>query len=559
MAYFFHLYDRIWSVASVKELLVIGYSVSICVIITIFMQYVIYGLMFTKVMIITWLLHIVLIGGSRFLLRMLHDYRNIVKPQNKLKRVLIVGAGEAATLLIRSIKRNPNPEYLICAIVDDNPNKQNLTLLDVKVCGTTKDIPKIVEEKNIEEVILAIPSLGKAEISNIYEQCVRTKAVVKTMPKIEDIIIGKYKMNDVQEIRVEQLLGREEVKLNMQEISSKLLNKVILVTGAGGSIGSEICRQLLQFNPKKIILLGHGENSIYTIHLELIGKLRNSNVKIIPVIADIQDRERIFEVIQYYQPDVIYHAAAHKHVPLMEENPREAVKNNIFGTKNVAEAAHLFNVGKFVMISSDKAVKPANVMGATKRIAEMVIQNLALSSETIFTAVRFGNVLGSRGSVVPRFKAQIQAGGPVTVTDPEMTRYFMTIPEASRLVIQAGALAQGGEVFVLDMGEPIKIVDLAKNLIKLCGYTEKEIAITFTGIRPGEKLHEELLNEEEIQEQNIYPKIHVGKANTIEENELSALLDELQILENPELKQKLIDVANGKWNKKLIHSNFEAD
>ena len=553
MAYYFHLYNRIWSVASVNELLNIGYSVTICILITSFIQFIIQGDAYFKVMFITWLLHIVLISGSRFLLRLFHDYRAIVKPKNNIKKVLIVGAGEAGTLLIRSIKRNVKPEYLVVAIVDDNPNKQNLTLMDVKVCGTTKDIPKIVQDLGVDEIILAIPSLGKVEMSKLYARCVNTNATIKTMPKIEDIVMGKYAVNDIQEINFEYLLGREEVKLNMEAISNKLLNKVILVTGAGGSIGSELCRQVLQFQPREIILLGHGENSIYNIHMELLEKVGDKKIHLLPIIADIQDREKIFEVVEQYRPDFIYHAAAHKHVPLMEYNPREAVKNNIFGTKNVADAAHAFHVGNFVMISSDKAVNPTNVMGATKRIAEMVIQNLATYSETNFTAVRFGNVLGSRGSVVPRFKSQIVAGGPVTVTHPDMTRYFMTIPEASRLVIQAGTLAQGGEVFVLDMGEPMKIVDLAKNLIKLCGYTERDIEIKYSGIRPGEKLYEELLNEEEIQEQHVYPKIHVGKAHAMEENHLVELLNELEKLEVNELKSKVINVANGNWSDTNLH------
>ncbi len=306
------------------------------------------------------------------------------------------------------------------------------------------------------------------------------------MPSIEDVMTGKVAVNEMKEVQIEDLLGRDEVKLDMIAISNKLTDRVILVTGAGGSIGSEICRQVMNFRPKQLILLGHGENSIYTIHMEL--QQRSSGfTKLVPIIADIQDRERIFEVVKQYKPDVIYHAAAHKHVPLMEYNPCEAVKNNIFGTKNIAEAAHEFCVGKFVMISTDKAVNPPNVMGATKRIAEMVVQTLAKGSSTNFAAVRFGNVLGSRGSVIPLFKKQIAAGGPVTVTHPDMTRYFMTIPEASRLVLQAGTLGGNGEIFVLDMGEPVKIVDLARNLIHLSGFTEDEIKIVFTGLRPGEK------------------------------------------------------------------------
>ncbi len=545
MAYFFQLYNRIWSLASVRELLTIGYAVTISVLTASMLQFFIKGDIYFRVMVITWLLHIVLIGGSRFLLRILHD-RTSFKPHGNLKRVLIIGAGEAGTMLLRSIKRNPS-EYQVVAFVDDDRNKKHLKLMDVNVCGTTKDISRIVHDKGIEEIILAIPSLSKREIREIYTRCLETKATIKIMPKIEDVMTGKVSVNDMQEIKIEDLLGREEIKLDILALSNNLTNKTILVTGAGGSIGSEICRQVAQFQPMKIILLGHGENSIYKIHIELSEKKEYKNVEFIPIIADVQNRERIFEVVKQFQPDVIYHAAAHKHVPLMECNPREAVKNNIFGTKNVAEAAHLFSVSKFVMISTDKAVNPPNVMGATKRIAEMIIQNLATYSHTNFAAVRFGNVLGSRGSVIPRFKSQIAEGGPVTVTHPEMTRYFMTIPEASRLVLQAGALAHGGEVFVLDMGEPVKIIDLAKNLIRLSGLPEDEIEIEFSGIRPGEKMYEELLNAAEIQEEHVYPKIHVGKANCMSEIQLMSLLSELETLDLLEIKQRIVDVANGRW------------
>lgn len=545
MAYFFQLYNRIWSLASVRELLTISYAVTTAVLSASVMQLIIKGDVYFRLMIVTWLLLILLIGGSRFLLRIAHD-RTSFKPNGDLKKVLIIGAGEAGTMLLRSIKKNPS-EYQVVAFVDDDRNKQHLKLMDVNVCGTTKDIPHIVQEKGIQEIILAIPSLSKREIREIYTRCAETKATIKIMPKIEDVMTGKVSVNDMQEIKIEDLLGREEVKLDMMALSNNLTNKIILVTGAGGSIGSEICRQVAQFQPQQLILLGHGENSIYTIHLEMSEKIEYKGVEFIPVIADVQDRERIFEVVRQFQPDVIYHAAAHKHVPMMECNPREAVKNNIFGTKNVAEAAHAFGVSNFVMISTDKAVNPPNVMGATKRIAEMIIQNLATYSETNFAAVRFGNVLGSRGSVIPRFKAQIAMGGPVTVTHPEMTRYFMTIPEASRLVLQAGALAHGGEVFVLDMGEPLKIVDLAKNLIRLSGFDEEEIEIEFSGIRPGEKMYEELLNAAEIQEEHIYPKIHVGKANCMDTHQLAAVLIELEQCKVAELKQKLIDIANGRW------------
>ncbi|NJI17030.1 NAD-dependent epimerase/dehydratase family protein, partial [Staphylococcus agnetis] len=323
--------------------------------------------------------------------------------------------------------------------------------------------------------------------------------------------------------------------------SKELTGRTVLVTGAGGSIGSEICRQVCKFEPERIVLVGHGENSIYLIHQELQG-LYKERIDIIPVIADVQDRDRIEMIVKAHQPYVIYHAAAHKHVPLMEANPHEAVKNNVIGTKNVAEIAKQYEVRKFVMISTDKAVNPPNVMGASKRVAEMIVQSLNdHSGKTDLVAVRFGNVLGSRGSVIPLFKKQIEAGGPVTVTHPDMTRYFMTIPEASRLVLQAGTLAQGGEVFVLDMGEPVKIVDLAKNLIRLSGYSIEDIGIEFTGVRPGEKLYEELLSDDEIHPEQVYDKIYRGKVKEVSKSEINAILDELT---QHFTKQRILDIAN---------------
>lgn len=545
MSYFFQLGSRIWRDASIRELLAITYGVTFAVTLKSVIHFIIDEVYFRE-HVITWLLLMILIGGSRFFLRLIQD-REFYKHRGQLNRVLIVGAGEAGTMLIRSIKRKKSNEYDVVAIVDDDPYKQKLRVLGVKVYGTTKDIPTIVQEMRIDIIILAIPSLGKLGIQEIYNRCVNLNVKIKTMPKIEDVMLGKVAVNDVRPIKIEDLLGREEVTLDLPTLSDKLSKKIILVTGAGGSIGSEICRQVAQFHPEQILLLGHGENSIYTIHMELSEKAEYGAIEFIPIIADVQDRERIFEIVEHYRPDVIYHAAAHKHVPLMECNPREAVKNNIFGTMNVAQAANRYGVSNFVFISTDKAVNPTNVMGSTKRIAEMIIQYLARTSQTNFAAVRFGNVLGSRGSVIPRFRAQIAAGGPVTVTHPEMTRYFMTIPEASRLVLQAGVLARGGEVFVLDMGEPIKIVDIAKNLIRLSGFKEEEIAIEFTGIRPGEKMFEELLNAEEIQEEHVYPNIHVGKAFSPEENLLIAFLDEIQGLEIAELKRRVIEMANGKW------------
>lgn len=363
------------------------------------------------------------------------------------------------------------------------------------------------------------------------------------MPNIEDVMSGELEVNQLKKVEVEDLLGRDPVELDMDMISNELTNKTILVTGAGGSIGSEICRQVCNFYPERIILLGHGENSIYLINRELRNRF-GKNVDIVPIIADVQNRARMFEIMETYKPYAVYHAAAHKHVPLMEDNPEETVRNNILGTKNTAEAAKNAEVKKFVMISTDKAVNPPNVMGASKRIAEMIIQSLNDETHrTNFVAVRFGNVLGSRGSVIPLFKSQIEEGGPVTVTHPEMTRYFMTIPEASRLVLQAGALAEGGEVFVLDMGEPVKIVDLARNLIKLSGKKEDDIRITYTGIRPGEKMFEELMNKDEVHPEQVFEKIYRGKVQHMKCNEVEAIIQDIV---NDFSKEKIINYANGK-------------
>ena len=543
-AYFFKLYTRVWSVASVRELLVIAYAVTISVAAASLTQQVINNDIYFRVMAVTWMLHIIMIGGSRFMLRLLNDKESFKNPDNT-KRVLIVGAGQGGSLLAKNLQNTTDNDIQAVGFVDDDLNKKNLNIMGLTVWGTTEDIEMLVEKKQIDEIIIAIPSLHKSGIKQIYDICAKTNTKVKIMPKIEDVMTGKVAVNEMREVDINDLLGREEVKLDMIAISKKLTDKVILVTGAGGSIGSEICRQVMRFQPKQLLLLGHGENSVYTIHMELI-ESNKGNTEIIPIIADIQDRERIFKIVKDYQPDVIYHAAAHKHVPLMEYNPREAIKNNVFGTKNVAEAAHKFDVKNFVMISTDKAVNPPNVMGASKRMAEMVVQNLAKESNTKFAAVRFGNVLGSRGSVIPLFKKQIAAGGPLTVTHEDMTRYFMTIPEASRLVLQAGTLGGNGEIFVLDMGEPVKIVDLARNLIQLSGYTEDEIKIEFTGLRPGEKMFEELLNEEEIQEEHVFPGIHIGRANALDSQRINRFLQDIESLEDEGLKQEVIMLANRK-------------
>jgi len=543
----YRLYQKAWAYASVGELTAIVKAITFSITVTAIVQLIVTQDIYFRVLGITWMLHVILIGGSRFSWRILRD--RFIAPNPNKKRTLIVGAGSAGTMVARQLLKNTDADLYPVAFVDDDPKKYKLDIYGLEVQGNSKDIPRIVEKSNIENIVIAIPSLQKQEMKKIYEECAKTKAKTKIMPLIEDLVTGKISVNQMRDVQVEDLLGREPVELDMSVISEKLTGKTVLVTGAGGSIGSEICRQIAKFQPQTLLLLGHGENSIYTIDMELRKKYANE-FEIIPIIADVQDRDRIFDIVDKYQPDVVYHAAAHKHVPLMEYNPMEAVKNNIFGTRNIAEAADTFGVKSFVLVSTDKAVNPPNVMGATKRFAEMIIQNLAKESNTTFVAVRFGNVLGSRGSVIPLFKKQIQAGGPVTVTHPEMTRYFMTIPEASRLVIQAGALARGGEVFVLDMGEPVKIVDLAQNLITLSGYTEEEIGIQFSGIRPGEKLFEELLNENEVQAKQVFPKIHIGKAEPMEKEELYSMIETLPHKDAIELKEILVGVANTKFGEK---------
>ena len=499
----------------------------------------------SRYIVLSMLLSFLLVIASRLTWREIHEF--VQHPSALLgKRVdgtktLVVGSGDGASLFIKTAQQK-SKDLKIVAIVDDDKNKQNTYLHGVKVVGTTEQIPEIVGNYEVEQIVIAIPSLAPDDYERIVEYCQQTEVKVNAMPKYEQVITGKLSVSKLQEIDIADLLGRKEVKLDQQSLKSNIKCKTVLVTGAGGSIGSELCRQIAQFCPARLLLLGHGENSIYLIHKELSSRYKD-DIELIPIIADIQDRERIFHIMETYRPDRVYHAAAHKHVPLMEYNPTEAVKNNIYGTRNVAEAAKAAGVAKFVMISTDKAVNPPNVMGATKRVAEMVVTSLNEEGKTLFSAVRFGNVLGSRGSVVPLFKEQIAKGGPITVTDFRMTRYFMTIPEASRLVIQAGALMQGGEVFVLDMGEPVKILDLAKKMITLSGHTEEEIQIQEAGIRPGEKLYEELLSAKEKVNDQVYEKIFVGNVQSLPKTEVDSYVDSLLSLGANDLKDSLVKFA----------------
>ncbi|WLP64049.1 nucleoside-diphosphate sugar epimerase/dehydratase [Bacillus thuringiensis] len=544
----YKLYNKAWEYASIGELKQIFKAITLSILVTAIVQQIINHDIYVRILAIAWMLHLLLIGGSRFVWRMFRD-TYIAKATDK-KRTLIIGAGSAGTMVVRQLQHNKEADLYPIAFVDDDRNKQKLEIYNVPVVGTTNHIQEIVEDNDIEHIIIAIPSLNRGQINEIFEKCRKTKAKTQIVPMLEDLLDGKLSVNEFRDVQVEDLLGREPIKLDDAGIGEKITGKTILVTGAGGSIGSEICRQVMKYKPTKIVLLGHGENSIYNIEMEMRVTYKDT-VEITTEIADIQDRHKIFEIMKKHQPYIVYHAAAHKHVPLMERNPEEAVKNNIFGTKNVAEAADTFKVNTFVMVSTDKAVNPTNVMGATKRFAEMIVQHMAsVSTGTRFVAVRFGNVLGSRGSVIPLFKKQIQKGGPVTVTHPDMIRYFMTIPEASRLVIQAGTLARGGELFVLDMGAPVKIVDLAKNLITLSGFSIEEIGIEFTGLRPGEKMYEELLNEGEIHPEQIFPKIHIGKAVLIDQGILRQFMNDFEGISKEEIRERLLDIANNKVNLK---------
>ena len=508
----FKVFTRINRYTNLREIIAIFSSLSASAASSILILLFINRRYSLRLVIFAYLLSLLLIIGSRLIWRIYIETKNMrYVSTDSAKNTLIVGAGEGGRILYNSFLGSKTAQDIhVVGFVDDDPNKRNTYLSGKKILGALKDIPELIEKYDIQMVTIAIPSLSRKKLRRIFELVESARVKVNTMPSIEELASGKISVSKLKIIDVVDLLGRDEVKLDIESIKDQITDKVILVTGAGGSIGSEICRQIIQFNPAKLLLLGHGENSIYLIDRELRTHHQNCPTEIVPIIADIQDREKINEIMEQYHPDIVYHAAAHKHVPLMEYNPKEAVKNNIFGTKNVAEAAKAAKVKNFVMVSTDKANNPPNVMGSTKRIAEMIVTGLNEEGCTKFSAVRFGNVLGSRGSVIPVFREQIAQGGPITVTDFRMTRYFMTIPEASRLVIQSGALAKGGEIFILDMSEPVKIVDLAKNMIRLSGYSEDEIEIIETGIRPGEKLYEELLLDKERNDEAVYEKIFVG-------------------------------------------------
>ncbi|MBO8173593.1 MAG: polysaccharide biosynthesis protein [Bacillaceae bacterium] len=528
--YYLKLYKRVWQYASIGELISIIKATTISIIVSLAFYLILKSLGWEiviprSIFLISWMTIILGIGGSRFVWRIFRD--NYIKIEPHHKRALIFGAGNAGALVAKELKHTPDTDLYPVAFVDDDPSKLFLEVVGLPVIGNRYDIVERVKSYNIDTIIIAIPSAPREEIAKVIDLCKETGAKIKLLPRVSDVVHGKVSVQLIRDVNVEDLLGREPVEVDLNQIAGYVKDKVVLVTGAGGSIGSELCRQIAPFKPEKLLLLGHGENSIYQIELELVKSF--PDIQYETIIADIQDRERIEQVFDLYRPHVIFHAAAHKHVPLMERNPAEAVKNNVIGTKNVAECADQFEATHFVMISTDKAVNPTSVMGATKRVAEMIIQSMAKGSNTKFVAVRFGNVLGSRGSVVPIFKKQIEQGGPVTVTHPDMVRYFMTIPEAVQLVIQAGALAEGGEIFILDMGQPVRIADLAKDLIRLSGLRpDQDVKIVYTGIRPGEKLYEELLTDEEGTRETKHDRIFIGKPITFEEKNFYVNLMELE-------------------------------
>ncbi|HHU62766.1 MAG TPA: polysaccharide biosynthesis protein [Clostridiales bacterium] len=527
----FGLYSSLWKYSATENLITIIISTTISNAIIAVPMFII-GTRFPRtVYLLTWLINIVLIGGVHFGANPKFRRYFYLRRKNgdKDKKVLIVGAGEAGAMVIKELKAHRELGKVPVAVVDDDAQKHGWKICGVPVLAGRAEIPKIVKTYDISEIIIAIPSASQQDIKDIVHICRKVKCTLKTLPGVYEIIDGKVSLNQIRDVRIEDLLGREPVELDSRGIREYIQGKCVLVTGGGGSIGSELCRQIVNYNPLRLIVLDIYENSVYELQNELLRRYPDLDLEIL--IGSIRDRARMDSIFKIYKPNVVFHAAAHKHVPLMENNPAEAIKNNVFGTFNVAEAADKYGCERFVLISTDKAVNPTNIMGASKRLAEIIIQSMAKHSKTRFAAVRFGNVLGSNGSVIPLFKKQIEEGGPVTVTHPEINRFFMTVSEAVQLVMQAGAFAKGGEIFVLDMGRPVKIVDLARDLIRLSGFEpDRDIKIEFTGLRPGEKLYEELLTAEEGLSATSHRKIFICQPTEIDSDALKKELEKLKYL-----------------------------
>lgn len=549
--YVFKLYKSMWKYASIVEVRRLGLAV-LC---SDFVRMFLYLLVLKVELPRSWYildpcLLLIFSSSLRFLYRGARSFRNsypILEEDKKLINVMIVGAGEAGNMLLREIKRSSHLPMKVVCFIDDDPMKQGYYMNDVPVVGTRNDIGTMVKKYDVNEIYIALPSVNIQERKQLMNICNDTGCKIKILPGIYQLMNGEVKISKLRNVEIEDLLGREPIKVNMQQIASYVENRVIMVTGGGGSIGSELCRQVAMRHPMKLIIVDIYENNAYDIQMEL--KNEHPELDLEVRIASIRDGEKIDALFDEFRPEVVYHAAAHKHVPLMEDSPNEAIKNNVFGTLNVVRAADKYHVKRFVQISTDKAVNPTNIMGASKRMCEMIIQAYSRHSKTIFTAVRFGNVLGSNGSVIPLFKKQIAHGGPVTVTDKNIIRYFMTIPEAVSLVMQAGIYAKGGEIFVLDMGEPVKIDDLARNLIKLSGYTpDVDIPIIYTGLRPGEKLYEELLMDEEGLQKTENGSIFIGHPLNFNEEhyfeQLSHLRSSIDDLHQDHIReevQKIVD------------------
>ena len=544
--YLFKLYESLWSYASIDEfMLVIGgcltSSIATIAFVRIFGHGFAYG-----VSIVACAFSILFIVGFRISFRIYGRFESIIDcnvNKDQRKRVMIIGAGAAAAMVIKEMKSSNQSKYMPVALIDDEEYKKGKNIMGVKVLGSRMDIPAIAEEKQIETILIAIPTIEDEDKKQILEICKETNCKIEIIPGMYEIINGKVSLSQIRQVDIEDLLGRSPVELDMEGISRYIQSKTILVTGGGGSIGSELCRQISRFEPKQLIILDIYENNAYDLQNEL--KYRYPKLDLKVLIASVRDKHRLESIFTKYSPNIVFHAAAHKHVPLMEESPMEAIKNNVFGTYNVADCAHKFKSERFVMISTDKAVNPTNVMGATKRMCEMIIQSMDKVSKTQFVAVRFGNVLGSNGSVIPLFKKQIAYGGPVTITNKYITRFFMTIPEAAQLVLQAGAYAKGGEIFVLDMGKPIKIYDLAWDLIKLSGFEpNKDIKIEITGLRPGEKLYEELLMNEEGLTNTKHEKIFIGRPTFSDLGEMQEKMRELaEVIEEDDVERLISKIG----------------
>lgn len=521
----FRLYSNLWQYASIYDLETIFLAVTAFSILNFLFYLVVPESLPRSVFILIWGLMLFFTFGSRLARRLLSSWRlGLFRSSGKGNNLLIIGGGQAGSMIIKELFEHRELGQPV-AIIDEDIEKKGNRIHGVPVAGTMADLNAAVAKYNVREIIVAIPSAREEDIARILNQCKETGCKLKRLSGLYQSLNGETPIKQIRDVSISDLLGRPEVELDMDSICTYLKDRVVLVTGAGGSIGSELCRQITKFAPKLLVLLDNYENCLYELQLELSYLYPRQNLK--ALVGSVQDEKRVDQIMAQNKPQVVFHAAAHKHVPLMEDSPSEAIKNNIFGTINVAEAASRHGVQKFVLISTDKAVNPANIMGASKRVAEIAIQQINKRSATEYSTVRFGNVLGSNASVLPIFQKQIARGGPVTVTHPDITRYFMTIPEAVQLVLQAAAFAEGGEVFILDMGEPVKIVDLARDLIKLSGFREEEIAIEITGLRPGEKMFEELLLDVETADRTKHSKIFVCRAK----DEQKALKEELRFLE----------------------------